>query len=276
MAQAPSYAETIELITQLQKEKTFTNTITGPILDAILQGLIANDGAPPGANPEDGISDSEGLKKRLVGSSSTSRIQKQAAAAMEGGDGRLLELLYYTAQSTVPAFMDDDTLRSQVGGKKGTGAAIKKAIAKFWTNKSITTNLIECLEDYPPAQAAVLVDVISATWYRSSAHVYEQTTTSWASQSYWQIYHDGREIELAKRSVVVKLLAGQGYLTLPQQTDAQFIWSQGYYGYTKWPDIPIYWDPITWSASDVPGLIRLLGNTHYGAAARAELTALGY
>lgn len=271
-SQTISYDDEILLINTFEKQKVNTNKVTGPMLDQIVEGLIQNDGLPPGSNPSDGIGDSEGLKKRLVGGAGTTKIRAQAA--LTPSDGNLLQLLYYTRQSVVPAFITDDQLRGLIGGKNGTGAAIKSSMSKFWNNQNISNNFIECLEGFPSAQAAVLVDVISATWYRGSAGVYEKTITSWASQSCWQIYHDGREVELAKRSAVVKLLANQGYLTLPTVTYAQFIWSQGYYGYDKWPDIPIYWDTVSWSQADIPDLTRLLSNPYYSAAAQVELNAL--
>lgn len=273
-SQTIPYDDEIVLIRTFEKQKTYTNSVTGPMLEQIVQGLIQNDGLPPGSNPSDGIGDSEGLKKRLVGSAGPAKIRAQADAALTPGDGNLLQLLYYTRQSVVPAFLTDAQFRGLVGGKNGNGATIKTSIARFWNNQNISNNFIECLESFPAPQAAVLVDVISATWYRGSAGIYENTVTSWASQSCWQIYHDGREVELAKRSVVVKLLANQGYLTLPTVTYAQFIWSQGYYGYDVWPDIPINWDIVGWTQADIPNLTRLLNNPYYSTAAQAELNTL--
>jgi hypothetical protein len=265
IGQTVSYSQTVTLIGTFDKEKQYVESTTGPILDLIIQGMIDNDG----------VYLAEGLKWRLVGNISSTRVKNGAAAAEYPDDGKLLELLFYTGQS-VPAFITDADLRSRVGGIKGNGTAIKKSVESFWKNKDITTNLIECLEGYPPETAAVLVDVISRTWYSGVAKIYENTDVSWASESLWAIYHDVREVELAKRSVVVKLLAENGYIEIPTVTYAEFIWSQGEYGYAKWPDIAIDLDPVTWSEADVPDLQRLLGNPYYRSFAQSLLTNMGY
>ena len=99
--------------------------------------------------------------------------------------------------------------------------------------------------------------------------MYEDTDTSWASQSLWQIYRDARTVELAKRSAVVKLLAIQGYVSVPTSTYAYFVYSGS-------PEVYIYLDHADWSADDVPALRRLAGNPYYAAAAQRQLSAMGY
>ncbi|MDR3558567.1 MAG: hypothetical protein P4L61_03480, partial [Candidatus Pacebacteria bacterium] len=218
-----SYSQTVSLIATFDSEKHYTASTTGPVLDMIFWGMVDNNGAYL----------SEGLTKRLVGGTITAaKIKTEASAASYAYDGALLELLFYTKEN-VPVEATDAGLRSDVGGAKGKGTAIKASIANLWKNKAITANLTECLEGYPPDEAVVLVNVISTPWFNSSKKVYENTDATWASQSYQQICHDARMVELAKRSVAVKLLAEQGYVQIPTVTYAVFEWSANKYGYTK-------------------------------------------
>jgi len=265
-----SYDQTIGLIKTFDSGKHYTNGLT---LDLIIQGMVDND-LYDYNSPYLSSYLTEGLKKRLIGGKSSEKIKKEAAAAEYPADGQLLELLYYTRQSGPQAFITDDDLRRKIGGKNGTGAAIKKSIVKLWKNKDITTNLIECLEGYPPETASLLADIIARTYYSDAAGTYENTDTSWASESLWSIYRAARLVELAKRSVVVKLLADNGYLQIPTVAYAEFEWSQGYYGYDKWPDVPIYLDPVVWTEDDVPGLQRLLGNPDYAVWAAEQLARM--
>ena len=257
MAQEESYDDVIAQIKKFENQKLYTVSNTGPMLDSIISGIIQNDGGYL----------CEGLDRRLVGYVSAAKILKQAATAETPSDGNLLELLFYTRQAPVPVFITDVGLKGRV---VQNGAAIKRAEAGFWDAKDINkTNVIQALEVYPPETAVVLVDIISRPWYQAGGQVYENIDTSWASQSLWDIFYSAREIELAKRSVVVKLLANQGYITLPSVVYADFV-------YSGWPSIPIYLDSVTWSVADVPALQRLLSNPYYSAAANAELQNLGY
>lgn len=270
--QTVSYDQTISLITAFDKEKHYGTNTTGPILDLIIYGMVDNDYY---YSDNEYSYLSEGLKKRLLHVSS-GKIKEEAATAEYPQDGKLLELLFYTRQAAPNSFITDDDLRSKVGGKNGTGASIKKSVEKFWKSKYITDNLVDCLEGYPPETSAVLADIISRTWYSDDANVYENTDTSWASQSLWCIYRDARLVELAKRSAVVKLLADHGYIVIPTVAYAEFWWSQGYYGYDEWPNIPIYLDEVVWSYADVPDLQRLLVNPDYAQWAAEQLAIMGY
>jgi len=226
------------------------------MLSSIIFGMVAND--------LDYLS--EGLKRRLLSYSTAAKILKQAAAAEYPANGDLLKLLFYSRQNTVAVFITDAGLKSLVGAH---GGSILYAERGFWKNKDINqTNVIRALEGYPPATAVVLVDVISRTWYRAGTQNYEDIDTSWASQSLWQIYCDVREVELAKRSTVVKLLAFEGYLEIPTVTYAEFDWS-------GWASTPIYLDTVSLSSADIPDLTRLTTNPYYGVMATKALQSLG-
>ena len=223
---AQSYDQVLTQIVAYENLKKITPATAGPELDSIIQGMIYNEGGYL----------AEGLKRRLVGYSSSTLILKQAAAAETAAEGNLLELLFYTRQNPVPVFITDADLHNWV---VRNGAAIKLAELGFWKGANIDkTNVIEALGGFPPATAAVLVDVVSDTWYQAGNSVYERIGTSWASESLWQVYKDVRKVEFAKHSVVVKLLGQQGYITIPSVTYAEFEWSGA-------ASVPIYLDPVT-------------------------------
>lgn len=247
-----SYDGVISLISTFESQWKYNTPEANSVeLSNIYKGMIMN-------NDTGG---SEGLKKRLVGSLSTARMKLQCSAVGDTNEGQLLALMYYTRQSPVPAFIEDTGLRSRVG-KNGTG--ILKSEDTFWKNPEIA-DCITALEAYPPQTAAILVQVIAKTWYQGSAKIYEDTYTSWASESLWQIYDDIRTVELARHSAVVKLLANEGLVTLPTVTYADFI-------YSGWQPIPIDIPPATWTGADLAELVRLLGNPYYKLAAQRQLT----
>jgi hypothetical protein len=253
---AQDYDQVLAQIVQFENQKTYTAATTGPMLNSIISGMIDNDS----------VDLSEGLKRRLVGTCTGAKILKQAAAAENPADGDLLELLFYTRQNPVPVFITDADLKGMVSGN---GVANVIAERAFWKNKNINqTNVIRALEGYPPATAIVLVDIVCRTWYRGATQSYQNIDTSWASQSLWQVYYDMREVELAKRSTVVKLLAYEGYVNIPTETDAEFIWSGS-------PDVVIYLDPVGLSSADIPDLMRLSSSQYYGSMAQEALQSLG-
>jgi hypothetical protein len=246
-----SYSGVISLIGTFESQwKNNAPQTDNVMLGNIFQGMIANNSAE----------DSEGLKKRLVGSLSTAKMKAQGTAVGDTNEAQLLALMYYTEQSVVPAFIEDTTLRGRVGKN---GAAILKAQDGFWKTATIT-NCIDALEAYPPETAAGLVKVIATTWYQGAAKIYEDTDTSWASESLWQIYDDIRTVELARHSLAVKLLANEGLVTLPTVTYADF-------AYSGWPSIPITIPPAVWTGADLADLVRLLGNPYYKLAAQKQL-----
>ena len=259
-----SYSQTIALIAAFNKDKTYSAQTTGSTLNLIIYGMADNDY----------LFLSEGLKFRLGQNISLAKVKLEAAGALNVYEGNFLLLQYYTRHN-IPPNLEDTALRSRVGGVHGQGTSIKVSMANMWKSRNITTNLIQCLEGFDPQTAANLVNVVCRPWYSPSAKVYENTDPTWASESLLYIYTDVNTVEVAKRSVVVKLLAEQGYIQIPTYTYAYFTWSVQTFGYAKWPDIYIYLDPVNWSASDIPSLKRLVNNPNYSAAARSALQYLG-
>lgn len=249
-----SYNQTMATIVSFEKMKNYGPSTTGPILASILDGMIANNcvyGYP-------------GFKSKLLNVSET-KVLKQAVSAIDDCDGEMLALLFYTRQTT-PSWITDKNLQNRVGDHGGN---LKKSVVDKWSIPELNTGLITVLEEYPPGTAAILVDIISQPYWSNPARTYELTAVSWASESLWQIYYDIRLVELAKRSVVVKLLNDFNYICVPSVTYAE-------YRYSGWPDKPIYLDPVYWSYNDVTDLIRLLDNPMYCNMARYELHAMGY
>ena len=246
-----TYEQTISLIQVYNAEKHYSVATNGLMLDLIIQGFIDN------AN--DTLS--EGLKKRLDAGLTVAKLKQDVSVAADADTGALLDLLYNTRES-IPLFISDKDLLDLVGGKKGTGTMLIKGIINYW-------NMYESLEDFEPSEATKLVEVVAKPWFNSTLPVYETSDPSWASRSLQKIYTDARTVELAQKSVVVKLLANMGCITIPAYTEADF-------AYSGWPSIAINLPAVNWSVSDVPELRHLTANSYYGEAAIVELKALGH
>ena len=145
---APSYDDVVSDIKALEKlpKKDYNQQTVGGLLGPILDGMIAYE-----SPQNDGTLMTEGLKKRLLSPVSLGEIDKWGLALGDPSTSNLLVLAYVTKQSVVPAFIDDDTLKHDV---KGNGLGLVKSEVNFWKKKTVTTNLIEVLEDYPPVTAA--------------------------------------------------------------------------------------------------------------------------
>jgi hypothetical protein len=221
-----------------------------PVLFAkIMEGMIFNSFRGPH------------YKKLLVGNITSAKIIRQSSA-IHPADGTFLKLMYNTKKAT-PAFITDATLKSAVVGK---GVLIRYVVGQNWSKPAVTKSKLRVLENYTPVDAAELAQLITIPCCKDSAEGYP---ISWASESLWQIYYDANMVEFAKRSVVVKLLAAEGYITIPTQTHAEFRWS-------GWRNITIPLKSITWTSKDVPELERLLANGHYSEMAQKQLTLMGH
>ena len=245
-----TYKQTIDLITQFQNQKIYNQATTSIMLQQIIDSLVSN---------YSNQALYAGLEKRLVGSSTTARIHAQTTGTTNAGEALFLNLLYYTAQSIVPTNLTTVSLRSAVGKD---GSAIIKAEDSFWKNNLIT-NSLGAFEYFAPDTAATLAQITCMTWYKSSNRVYESTTATEAAENLWQIYCDVRLMELAKRSVAVKLLVQEGYLNLPSVTYAHI-------GGTT-PDIAIDLSFKLWTSNDLVELVRLLGNDIYRPLVQRQL-----
>src|ERR1035438_87051 len=76
MGQTVSYDDTISLIVAFEKDKTYSPDTTGTTMDLIFEGIIDNDG----------VSSSEGLKRRLVGSLTNHKLKLQMEGAPDAAD----------------------------------------------------------------------------------------------------------------------------------------------------------------------------------------------
>lgn len=209
------------------------------------------------------MADSEWFKRELVGYSSARRIALQARSAEYEYEGDLLRLLYITRQS-LPSFVTDSGLKARVGKK---GGPVNDAAQRVWRGNGIR-DLARCLESYPPEKAARLAQVICQTWYKGAPKNYVEVWPSWASESLSDVYFDIRMVELAKRSIVVKILGAEGLLGIPSATYAHFVWSGRASVYIPLDDVGI-------CHKDIPDLERLVGHPFYGELARKYLALLG-
>ncbi len=250
LGQTPAYTyhEIISLITNLHAQKVVTsNTVSGAI-GHIVQGLI------------DHHSSGGTIKRNLFLRVKASVLKKEFKAA-DPEHGELLRLLYYSKQE-VPYFITDRNLKSRVPKK---GKSLRARIARNMGSKNIVSRL-HLLEDYNPQDAAALVEVIAQPWYSRSKSWGDDIdpNPSWASTSLWTIYHQARLAELAKRSVLIRLLTEEGLVPLPDSVDAYFTWS-------GMPNITIDLRFVHWTDKDRPELERLLTNSRYSAFAQRQL-----
>ncbi len=255
-----SYAETVQNIKLFETAKSYKPANTGPLFISILEGMVENNNAYM----------SEGLKLRLVGTVSRSKLNSQLNGVDDPSDGLLLILLYDTKQS-VPLSLTDVQLKIKI---TGNGSAVKGAMQNMWATKEIASaKLVTCLEQYDPWTATSMASIISKPWYSPFSTTYENSQPTWAAQSMFNIHYCAGLVELAKRSVVVKMLRDHGYIYIPTEVDAQFI-------YSGWPSVPIYLDQVSWGSGDVADLQRLCApqtyNNIYGAWAQQQLTNMGY
>jgi len=254
MAQSYPYDRTIGLIHTYTTMREYTTNVSGPILHYIINGMIDHYGES-----------SEGLKLRLVRHLSAGKVRKMQVAALEPREGKLLRLLYATRQSPVNYFITENRLAKLFGT---AGGRINTAQRHFWDR--IDQDLIDVLEEYPPKVSEILVSVIAQPFFSGIRHPdtrYETAMTSWASDSLWEVYFAFRRVELARRSLPVRLMAEKGMVEIPEHAEAYF----------RWSGKPSRWFTFNLpriSASDAPALIALKDNQYYGALAREKMTDL--
>lgn len=268
-SQSLSYSETITLIEQYTKMKEHTPETSGPLLHEILQAMIDNYAYVVYTQQivihhklelrEYYQRSTEGLKMRLVRNLSKRKVDRMALAATDPREGKLLRLLYQTRQSPVRVFITDDRLDSLFGSR---GGRIKAVERHFW--KRIDQNLIDVLEEYPPETTEILTYIIAQPFFsgiRRPEKNYESAWSSWASDSLRHVYFSCRKVELARRSVPVRLLASNGLADVPAVVGAQFIWS-GWNTRWMWLDFPWF------GPDDISELNHLTNNVYYGELAK--------
>ena len=254
-AQDNSYGQAIQSINQFQAAKHYTPATTGPLFARIVDDLAFYQG----------YNMSEGLKKRLVGGSNNNKFNQQLNGTDSLADRNLLHLLRLT-QQTVNTNTEDATLRSKAAHN---GISIVTPIKALWANKQINSDLIESLDYLDPISAMEMAWAIAYPWYSPSKPIYENSFKTLAAESLFEIKTDMSLVELAKRSALIKLLRDNLGFYIPDEVDAQFLWSGK-------PSIPIYLDEVTWSSADVPELQTLLDSPYYARWAKEELYNLGY
>ncbi|MES2315075.1 MAG: hypothetical protein V4524_04035 [Patescibacteria group bacterium] len=251
-----TYNVTCARINTFESFKFYFPETTTPMVYSILAGLV-NDNC---------VYAYPGLKYRLVAHVSKGKILKQANGTYSQIEGRLFYLLYLSKQVTGPrANLSDKALVSLTkdGGIRLMGSVRRQWAKNLELNNSFYT---DTLQDYNTNTVTVLVDVIAQPYWVHPAKIPELTPSMFAGRALWQVYHDIRLVELAKRSVAVKLLADCGVICIPTVT----------YAGTR----PIYLDPVSWSEYDINGLYRIIddpnSNPWFCNAAKAKLVSWGY
>ncbi len=246
---APDYNYTLALIASLNSQSTITHENSADTIHVIMSAFIYYGSA------------SDQFKKAMF-TVRRSRVSKEIQAA-EPAEARLLSLMYAT-RTKVPDNLTDDDLKFWIGKD---GKWVVRNAGKPMKNQSLSRKQFEALENFPPDAAASLVDSICAPWFETGPLPYGASDTTWASDSLWSIYFHARKVEFARRSIVVRLLAEEGNVTIPTNTQAVFVWS-------GMPSISIPLPPVTWSKKDAPKLVKLLGNSFYREAAQRKLSSL--
>ncbi|HTK33098.1 MAG TPA: hypothetical protein VL335_00930 [Candidatus Paceibacterota bacterium] len=249
-----TYNQTCARINVFESFKYYFPETATPMISDILAGVVNDNCVYPYPS----------LKYRLVGRISKGKIIKQANATYDPIEGRLFYLLYISKQVTGPrANLSDKAL---VNLTKDGGVRLVGSVRRQWAKKLELNNgfYTDTLQDYNTNTAAVLVDVIAQPYWVHPAKIPELTVSTPAGQALWQVYYDIRLVELAKRSVAVKLLNDCGVICIPTVT----------YAGTR----PIYLDPVGWSQYDIPGLQRIIADNWsdpwFCNAARAKLQSL--
>lgn len=247
-----SFDQTTAYIRTFESQTYYTSTTTGPILSLILMGLVQNN------------TTILGNKHDLVANLQEKKFEQQVANANNPVDADTLSLLYYTRQPGLSPSLTEKGLKKAVGAD---GTAIKAWVARAWQKNEVGNSFIDVLEQFNPEINKEMIDLISQPYFSTKKNsIYKNTLVTYASQSLFEIYYNVRKIELAKRSVVVKLLATYGYINIPRTTSAKFRISGA-------PEIVIILDDVSWDEFDVEGLLYLVEskNPYYGEAALLQL-----
>jgi hypothetical protein len=255
-----SYDQTMAFIRLFESERSYSPQTTGPLLSSIYAGMVEND-SPAFKPPLLNI----GWKKMAT----------QANNASTAPEADLLYLLYDTRQVTPPNI----SMQSLHARTKNNGINLIKWVQQQWNKSRLDEDscgilLVNDFQDFNPSTAVCLVNIVCEPYWQNPNHTdYRQTKVSPAGQNLWWIYYNIRLVELAKRSVAVKLMADHGLIEIPTATVASF---PG----TAWSPTTIYLEPIQWSSADVPDLLCLLDDPWtdpwFCQAASDRLHLLGY
>ncbi|MEI8328151.1 MAG: hypothetical protein WCG02_03380 [Candidatus Taylorbacteria bacterium] len=196
----------------------------------------------------------------VAGNMTKSRSRKVASSAYTKPEKQLFELMYDAATST-PEYMEDTEL--QILGVKN-GANLKKDVAKRLSGDN---GQLRALESYSPEEVVTIYENFSQPWFTYDNDPYSRPT--WAAVSLWYAKLDMCKAEMAKRSVVLRLLADQGKLDIPSSTSLDFFWSGA-------PSIFIDLSTIRWSKKDLTDLRRLSSNPLYYEAAQRQFNLIKY
>ena len=172
----------------------------------------------------------------------------------------LLSLLFFTKQTVLHGMTDGD-LGSNFEGKK-----IVKDVSDIFGKPEVVQKL-SVLENYSPEDLKNLFKAIAIAWYDVGGGLPEGASgITWAAERMMTAVQNIREVELAKRSTVIKLMVFQKDIELPNSAEAVFDWSHA-------PSVSIKLPSPKWTAEDVPTLERLQKSKHeyYRNAAKKVL-----
>lgn len=206
-------------------------------------------------------SDASYLKEALFNGRTKDWSRAYAKSANNVRDKLTFELLYDT-HTRVPDNLTDANLEVLANGSR-----LKSKLTSVC--KAVAIAELRVLEQYPPTQVPALYEAMTQPWYVDGAMPWGAYSTTWASESYWVDYQAAEKACLARRSVVLKLLADHGYVDIPTYAIAYFEWSDA-------PSVIINLNFPRWITADLKELKRLadLGNQYYSAWAQSELDIL--
>ncbi|MHC4405203.1 MAG: HEAT repeat domain-containing protein [Planctomycetota bacterium] len=174
-----------------------------------------------------------------------------------------LTLLYYTRQAVGTGVTDAALYHWMVDW------AFMRGVNSVLDHAAVSEHL-SVLNSCAPEKAAKLSGMIAAAQYLDTPKPLGALgMTTWAAGSANGVISAVRRVELARRSVVLRLLVQEGMVTLPETVSANFSWS----GVSS---IPIHFPPMVWSEDDVPQLKQFLTSEHelHRKAAQKALDSL--
>jgi len=210
-------------------------------VSAILDGMIANP------------SSAGNFKKELFQGCDDENIS-DFLNQLDDRDRPLVSLLYHTRQSISHGMTDAGLgwLARETERKREVVQRVVKTL-----DKPEVIAALSALEDISPKELGNVATCIAATWYDTSGGLpYGAPSTTWAAQSHKRVTEDIRAVELAKRSVVVRLLVQQKDHSLPDKTTAYFQWSRA-------EPIKIDLSFDLWNEKDLPDLERLAESSEH-------------
>ena len=168
-------------------------------------------------------------------------------AGLDSTDRFSVLLLFFGKQPVNRGLTDD-------GLKYKAQSSVKKDIENIFSSKSMQ-ECISVLTNISPKNLSNLLSLLAKPYF-VGYNPHSSLPTTWAADSYEQVVFDITRTEIARHSIVLKLLVFNKNITLPKATYAEFRWS-------GMPSIKIYLSTVQLSKNNIPKLRDIIANTKY-------------